>query len=61
MEDLKVVSGYSLEQMFLFSVEVFEKEVKKFDLKLEGEYKERKAEMELQKAKEAALAAAKKK
>lgn len=54
MEDLRVVAGYSLSEMYLFSVELFEREVKKFDLKIEGEYRERKAEMEYQEAVEKA-------
>lgn len=50
MEMLREVSDYCMDEIWLFSVEVFEKEVKKFDLKIEAEFQERKAERERQEA-----------
>ena len=54
IENLVEVSKYTNEQVWLFSVELFCKEVKKFNMKLHAESKESEAELELIKQKEEA-------
>lgn len=46
VEDLREASGYHQADIFLFSVELFNKELNKFNLKLKAEVAEQKAAYE---------------
>jgi hypothetical protein len=50
MQTLCNISGISIDEIWLYSVELFERQVKFFDLKVESEYQEQKEESKLQEA-----------
>lgn len=59
MQTLSKLSNVQMDAIWLYSCELFEKEVKFFDLKIESEYQEREEERKIEEAKEKAKNAAK--
>lgn len=58
---LSKVSNTSIDEIYLYSAELFERQVKFFDLKIEAEYQEQEEERKIQQALAMALAKAKNK